>query len=179
MPFIAHRCQSIMMLIPFRPQAVAREFAMNWISITVFTVGAVLYGVYGAEDLWRQAAMRRLARKHGFSYARERLPQALSLYGTPFAHRRFTWNVLDKPKGGHSHLVVFDCQVGEDKAALVRTVIAIRTGSAILDATKLDTRMKVENSGGWSIVYLPQEVKCGLTPLKELRSQLDRIESSG
>ena len=148
---------------------------MDWISVTVFTAGAVLYAVYSVEELLRRFAMRRLARRLGFIWQRERLPEALSLYGTPFAQRRFTWNVLDKPKGGHSHLIVFDCQVGEDKASWRRTVVAVRTGSDTLDAAKLGSRMKSENSGGWSIVYYPQEIKCGLMPLKELRGLLERV----
>lgn len=153
---------------------------INWISVAVFIAGAVLYAIYSVEDLARRMGMRRLARRLGFSYARERLPEALSLYGTPFAHRRYTWNVLDKAKGGHSHVIVFDCQVGEDKTGWARTVIGVRTGSATLEATKLDLRMKAENSGGWSIIYFPQEMECGVTPLKELRAQLERIgEGSG
>ena len=147
---------------------------INWLTVIVFVVGAVLYATYGIEDLWRRYALRRLARKFGFAYLRQRLPEALSLYGTPFAQRRFTWNVID----GERHrlrIVVFDCQVGEGAANWRRTVIAIRTGSVTLDPVKFDARMKVENSGGWSVFYYPQELKLGLTPVKELRALLNSL----
>jgi len=147
---------------------------INWLTVIVFVVGAVLYATYGIEDLWRRYALRRLARKFGLVYLRQRLPEALSLYGTPFKQRRFTWNVLD----GERHrlrIVVFDCQVGEGAANWRRTVIAIRTGSVTLDPMKVDSRMKVENSGGWSAFYYPQELRLGLTPVKELRALLTSI----
>jgi hypothetical protein len=147
---------------------------INWLTVIVFVVGAVLYATYGIEDLWRGYALRRLARKFEFAYLRQRLPEALSLYGTPFAHRRFTWNVMD----GELHrlrIVIFDCQVGEGNANWRRTVIAIRTGSATLDAARFDSRMKVENSGGWSVFHYPQELKLGLTTVKELRALLNSI----
>jgi hypothetical protein len=147
---------------------------INWISVVVFVVSAALFITYAIEDMWRAYAFRRLAKKFGFAYLRQRLPEALSLYGTPFAHRRLTLNVID----GERHrlrIVIFDCQIGEGKANWQPTVIAIRTGSNTLDASKIDPRMKVENSGGWSVLYYPQELKLGAIPLKELRAHLSSI----
>jgi hypothetical protein len=147
---------------------------MNWIDVAIFVIGAALCGFYGAEDLWRGFAMQRLAKAFGFSHRRERLPQALSVYGTPFAHLRFTWNVIDG-ECRKTRVVVFDCQVSEGKENWRRTVIAIKTGSATFDAAQFDPAMKVENSGGWSIVYYPQEMKRGLMPVRQLRAHLKSI----
>ena len=142
--------------------------------MVVFVVGAALYVTYGIEDFWRAHEFRRLARKLGFAYLRKQLPEALSLYGTPFARRRLTWNVIDGERR-RLRIVAFDCQVGEGTASWRRTVIAIRTGSDTLDAAKFDLKMNVQNSGGWSIVYYPQELKLGVIPMKELRTHLSSI----
>lgn len=147
---------------------------INWITVVVFVVGAVIYAVYGVEDLWRGLAMRRLARTFGFAYLRQRLPEALSLYGTPFAQRRFTWNVMEGEHNGH-RVVVFDCQVGEEKKGWRRSVIAIRTGPVTMSAAKLDARMKVDSSGGWSVFYYPQEMKEGLMRVPQLQVCLSSL----
>src|ERR1700676_5579224 len=144
---------------------------MSWVTVVVFIVGAILYAVYGAEDLWRTFAIRRLAKKLGFTYLRQQLPGAVSLYGTPFTHRRFTWNVLDGQMNG-MHVVVFDCQVGEGANNWRQTVIAVRTGSVAWSAEKFNSEMKVDGSGGWSIFYYPEGTKHSLMPLKELRGYL-------
>ena len=151
---------------------------MDWITITFYAVGAAAAAVYGAEDLARYYAMRRLARKLGFSYLRRTLPGALSLYGTPFAGMSSTWNVLDKQDKGRNHVVVFDCQVGEKQSSWRRTVIAARTGSTTLPQELFGATMRVQNSGGWSIAYYPQEAKRGLMPLRELRAHLARVETA-
>jgi hypothetical protein len=147
---------------------------MSWVTVVVFIVGTILYAVYGAEEVWRTVAMRRIAKKLGFAYLRQRLPEALSLYGTPFTSRRFTWNVIDGQLN-QLHVVVFDCQVGEGQKGCRQTVIAVRTGSMAFSAKKLKPRMKVESSGGWSILYYPEETKYALTPLKVLRAYLNSI----
>jgi hypothetical protein len=152
----------------------SRLGSMSWISVVVFIVGAILYAVYGAEDLWRRFAMRRLAKKMGFAYLKERLPEALSLYGTSFNSRRFTWNVIDG-QVNQLHVVVFDCQIGEGANNWRPTVIAIKTGSAGLSAGKLNPQMKVDSSGGWSICYYPEGTKHALMPLKDLGAFLQSI----
>ena len=140
----------------------------------VFVVSAAMFVTYAIEDLWRTYAIRRLAKKFGFAYLRQRLPEALSLYGTPFAHRLLTLNVIDGERHG-SRIVVFDCQVGDRTASWWWTVIAIRTGSHTMDAAKIDSRMKVENSGGWSVFYYPQELKLGVMHIKVLRAHLSSL----
>ncbi len=147
---------------------------MNWITVVVFIVGTVLYAVYGAEDLWRTFAMKRLARKLGFTYLRQRLPEALSLYGTPFTRRRFTWHVIDGERN-RKRVVVFDCQVGEGMGNWRQTVIAVRTGYGDFSAMRFTPEMAVENSGGWSIFYYPEATKRGLTPVKEVRAHLESL----
>ncbi len=147
---------------------------INWFTVVVFVIGGAIGVVYGIEEVWRAFAFRRLAKEFGFSRLNKRLPEALSLYGTPFAHRQLTWNVID----GERHtlrVVVFDCQIGEGEGSWKRTVIAIRTGSSTMDAAKFDTRVKVENSGGWSVFYYPWALKLGLVPVKELRAHLTSI----
>ena len=151
---------------------------MDWITITLYAAGAVAAAVYGTEDLARSNAMRRLARKLGFSYLRRTLPGALSLYGTPFAQLLSTWNVLDKQDKGRNHIIVFDCQVGERQSSWRGTVIAARTGSATLPQELFGAAMRVENSGGWSIAYYPEESKRELMPMKELRVHLARVEDA-
>jgi hypothetical protein len=147
---------------------------INWLTVVVFVIGGAIAVVYAIEDRWRAYAFWRLARQFGFAYLRQRLPEALSLYGTPFVHRRFTWNVIDGERN-RLRVVVFDCQIGEGGANWRRTVIAIRTGSSTMDAGKFDARMTVENSGGWSVFYYPQELKLGVMPVKELRAHLNSI----
>ena len=147
---------------------------MNWVSITVFIVGAVLYGIYGLEDLWRTFAIRRLTKRLGFTYLRQRLPEALSLYGTLVAHRRFTWNVIDGERS-QMRVIVFDCQVGEGQGSWRRTVIATKGGSNAISAANFKSGMKVDSSGGWEIRYYPQEVKRGLMPISELKTILNSI----
>jgi hypothetical protein len=44
-----------------------------------------------------------------------------------------------------------------------------------MDAAKLDSRMKVENSGGWSVFYYPQELKLGVMHIKVLRAHLSSL----
>ena len=72
-------------------------------------------------------------------------------------------------------IFAFDCKVGEGTASRRRTVIAIRTGSDTLGAAKFDSKMKIQNSGGWSVVYYPQELKLGVMHMKELRTHLSSI----
>jgi hypothetical protein len=147
---------------------------MNWVTVSVFTAGAILYGYYGAQDLWRTLSMRRLARRLGFVYLRQRLPEALSLYGTPFALRRFTWNVMEG-ECNKRRVVVFDCQEGEDKKSWRRTVVAVRTGSTAWSAPMFMSDMRADSSGGWTILYYPPERKIGLTSLKVLRAHLNSM----
>jgi hypothetical protein len=101
------------------------------------------------------------------------MPEALSLYGTPFAHRRFTENVIDGEQN-RIRVVVFDCQVGEGKGVWRRTVIAARTGSRDFNGAKFPG-MATDNSGGWTILYYPQGMKVELTPVRELRAHLSLI----
>ena len=146
---------------------------MNWITVSFYTAGAVMFGLYGARDLWRTFAMKRLAKRLGFVYLRHRLPEALSLYGTPFAFRRFTWNVVDG-ECNRMRVVVFDCRQESDKG-IWRTVIAVRTGSTARSAAEFGSGMMADSSGGWTILYYPPEVKTGLMPMKELRTRLSSI----
>ena len=144
---------------------------MDWVKVAFFVTGAVIYAVYASEDLLRTFAIKRLAKKIGFAYLKKRLPEALSLYGTPFTQRRFTWNVIDGERN-RIRVVLFDCQVGEGKEGWRRTVIAVKTGAGSFSADRFNPKLKVESSGGWLILYYPQETKTGLTPVKELRSEL-------
>lgn len=147
---------------------------INWITVITVVVFGVLAVVYTIEDLWRALAFRSLAREFGFARLNKRLPEALSLYGTPFAHRRLTWNVLDGERD-KLRVVVFDCQIGEGNGSWQGTVIAIRTGPTSMDSAKFDPRMKVDNSGGWSVFYYPSRLKLKLMPVKELRAHLNSI----
>ena len=144
---------------------------MDWMKVTVFVIGAVIYAVYASEDLLRTFAMKRLAKKMGFAYLKKRLPEALSVYGTPFNQRRFAWNVIEGERN-RIRVVLFDCQVGEGKDGWRRTVIAVKTGAGTFSAERFNAKLKVESSGGWLILYYPQEVKMGLTPAREVRAGL-------
>jgi len=144
---------------------------LDWLGVIVFLVGAVMYAIYGAEDLWRQYAMRRLAREFGFTFAGKRLPEALSLYGTPFNHRRFTWNVMEGERN-RIPIVIFDCQIGEGTGNVRRTVLAMRLRSELPGTVNTNPGMTVLSSGGWAVISYPQESTIGLTPIGELRSWL-------
>jgi len=144
---------------------------IDWVAVIVFIVGALMYAFYGAEDLYRRFAMRRLAKEFGFRSRGELLPGAVSLYGTPFNHRRFTWNAMEGERNRIT-VVVFDCQIGEGPGHLRRSVIALRVGSDISGAVKSNPAMKVLSSGGWAVISYPMESKIGLTPVRELRAWL-------
>src|SRR5215475_13197302 len=148
---------------------------LDWLGVIVFLVGAVLYAIYGAEDLWRQYAMRRLAHEFRLKFGGKRLPEALSLYGTPFNQRRFTWNVMEGERDG-IRVVIFDCQVGEGTGNLRRTVMSLRVGSDISTTANRNPGLTVLSSGGWAVISYPQEAKVGLTPVGELRAWLRSLE---
>jgi len=142
---------------------------------TIVGIGVVISAtVSTTKARLRSRGMRKLAEDFGFAYTRERLPEALNLYGTPFAHRRFTSNVLDG-QCNRNRVIVFDCSVGSDTNNYSRTVIAVRTGSEVRSAADFNPAMKADSSGPWTILYFPESTKLGLSPLQELRSQLAKI----
>jgi hypothetical protein len=148
---------------------------IDWLAVIVFIVGAVMYAIYGAEDLYRRFAMRRMAREFGFACRGELLPEALSLYGTPFNHRRFTWNVMEGERN-RTRVVLFDCQIGEGPGHVRRTVMALRVGPDISGTVQSNPGMKVLGSGGWAVISYPEESKIGLTPVGELRGWLRSLQ---
>lgn len=150
----------------------------NWFTVVFYIIAGITVVVSTiistTKDRLRRRAMRKLAADVGFTYASPRLPEALSLYGTPFAHCRSTSHVIDG-QCNHMRVIVFDCSVGNDKNHYERTVIAARTGSNLLNADKFNPAMKADSSGPWTILYYPESTKHGLTSVEELQSHLAAI----
>ena len=153
---------------------------MSWWTVLEYFVGALFFGEEWIKERQRTHAIRALARKFEFTYlGKKKLPEALSLYGTPFAHidSMHTSNLIDGSLHG-IRVIAFDCQVFESKSSWQRTVIAARTSTDFFGAAAANPEFKVDRSGGWSILYQPKELSAvpeALMPVTELEGHLDAI----
>ena len=153
---------------------------MTWWTVAVFIVTLIGAAILWAEETVRHLRMRFLARRLGFSYVGKRLPGALSLYGTPFnpITSILPANGIDGDRNG-IRVIAFDCEVVQKSGSWSRTVIAVKTSTKIFRAASMHPDMKVDDSGGWKILYYPQTTgpakDHGLMPLVQLKSLLESI----
>jgi hypothetical protein len=153
---------------------------MLWWKLAGITLIAIGVVVLWTKEHIRKFRMRSLARRLGLNYIGKRLPEALSLYGTPFAHINslITSNVLDG-EHGEFRIVVFDCDVYEGSTSWSRTVIAARkTGTEAFTVAISNPNLKEDHSAGWSILYRPKAISKrldGLTRIRELEADLTAI----
>jgi hypothetical protein len=153
---------------------------MNWWTVLEYFAGALFLGEEWIKERQRTHAIRALARKFEFTFlGQKKLPEALCLYGTPFAHidSMHTSNLIDGSRHG-IRVIAFDCQVFEDKSSWQRTIIAAKTSADVFRAAGANPEFKVDRSGGWSILYQPKEFSAApeaLMPVTELEARLDAI----
>jgi hypothetical protein len=150
-----------------------------WIYVIIVVFGAAYAGIQWIKDRRRASAIRALAQRLGFSYTgKSKLPEALSLYGTPLANPTSTWNIMDGEKD-KIRVIAFDCQIGSGKGSWRRTAIAARTKEEVFSAVAFNTDLAIGRSGGWMILYYPEPVKSamsqGLMPVAELEAHVDAI----
>ncbi|MGB6690482.1 MAG: hypothetical protein WBE76_21820 [Terracidiphilus sp.] len=155
---------------------------MNWWKVLEYFVGALFFGAEWIKERQRTHAIRALARKLDLTFlGKKKLPEALSLYGTPFAHidSMHTSNLIDGSLHG-TRVIAFDCQVFEDKSSWQRTVIAAKTSGNIFNAAAANPEFKIDRSAGWSILYQSKEFSAvpeALMPATDLEAHLDAIEN--
>jgi hypothetical protein len=150
-----------------------------WIYGIIFVIGAIYAATQWIKDRRRATAIRALAHRLGFSYvAKSKLPEALSLYGTPLANPTSTWNIIDGERD-KIRVIAFDCQIGSGKGSWRRTAIAARTTSEVFGAVAFNPDLAIGRSGGWMILYYPQQLnpplRQGLMPVAELEAHLEAI----
>ncbi len=147
---------------------------MTWWTVAVFIVTLIAAAILWAKETVRELRIRALAKAIGFAYAGKRLPEALSLYGTPFnpITSILTSNVIDGQRDG-IRVIAFDCEVVQKTDSWSRTVIAARTSANVFGDAAFSPDRKVVDSGGWKILYHPQSIGSaksrGLMSVAELK----------
>jgi hypothetical protein len=124
----------------------------------------------------RQAALRELAARRGFSYLGEWFPRSIAVGGTELEGVTSIWNVIDGDCGG-IRVVSFDCRIGSGKGSWVRTAIAAQ-GPPDVFGTMFNVDLTVDRCGEWSIMYEPKKlslISSGLMSVAELESRFDSI----
>lgn len=157
--------------------------SMTWWNLLAGVVLMIAVVVYWIRDRLRVHAIRTLACKLGFTYlGKTRLPEALSLYGTPFNNATLVWNVLDGERGS-TRVIAFDCKVGLGKGSYQRTVIAARSLADVFGAKAFNPAIEVTRSAQWALLYYPPPTvgssHPSLMPVAELAAHLESISLSG
>jgi hypothetical protein len=140
-----------------------------------------LLAAAGLIGLWlsirkRQAAVRAMAKRRGFTYIGRTLPRSIGLHGTALQRANSVWNVVDG-ECGQVRVISFDCQIGQGKGSWRRTAIAAQALPEVFGSAFLSD-VVIERSGDWSILYEPWKLSLmpsGLMPVSELEAHLDGI----
>jgi hypothetical protein len=117
---------------------------MSWWTVLKYFVLGIFCSAEWIGERRRIHAMRALARKFGLAFlGKKRLPEALSLYGTPFAHIQLlpVANLIDGMRNG-VRVIVFDGEVWEGKTFWRRTVVAARAPETFLLAPPQIRRLR-------------------------------------
>jgi hypothetical protein len=153
---------------------------MSWWTVLKYFVLGIFCSAEWIGERRRIHAMRALARKFGLAFlGKKRLPEALSLYGTPFAHIQLlpVANLIDGMRNG-VRVIVFDGEVWEGKTFWRRTVVAARAPENVFAGAASNPEVKIDRSAAWSILYHPKgfsAVPEALTPVEELEAIVDGI----
>ena len=128
---------------------------MTWWNLLVGVVVVIGVILLWIRERLRATAFRRLARRLGFQYmGKAKLPEALSLYGTPFNHAWFIENQIDGNRGA-TRVIAFDCQIGKEYSQVQRTVIAVHAPLDAISKLLAGSRFTVSSSAAWTLVYEP------------------------
>lgn len=155
---------------------------MSWWTVLKYTVLGIFMGVEWVEEHRRTHAIRTLARNLQLTFLGKRsLPEALALYGTPFAavNGYTVSNLIDGQLGG-IRVIVFDCENIADKGIWQRTVIAARTDKDVFAAAKLNFKLAQDHSARWAILYAPfgaPVADLSLMPVAELEAIVTAIRA--
>lgn len=141
----------------------------------LFIVGAaVLLVVQSLRERRRDAAVRDMAIRRGFTYLGERLPRSLMLDGTGLEGVTSIRNVIVAERGA-ARIVAFDFRVGSGKGSGRRAGIAAQGANDILGGPRLANYLIVERAGDWKIMYEPKTLflSPGLMPVPDIETHLD------
>ena len=125
----------------------------------------------------REAALRDLAIRRGFTYLGDALPRSLTLHGTALGGATSIRNVIAADRGA-IRLVSFDCRLGSGKGNSRRTGLAAQCPRDVLGVPRFTSYLTVERSGDWNIMYEPKTgtiFSSGLMPISEIEAHLDSI----
>jgi len=152
---------------------------MSWWTVAFFLAVLVAAAIQWLRDALRASAVKKMAGELGFRYiGKGRLPEALSLYGTPFNGVEQISNLIDGERGG-IRVLAFDCRIGSGKGSRQRTVIAARSPADPFAAKKFNPDLTVVQSAAWQILYYPGNLtppgKTELTPVGEWKAILESI----
>jgi len=153
---------------------------MSWWTVAYYFAIAIAVAVFWIRERLRSTAIRRLARRLGFKYrGKLKLPEALSLYGTPFNN---TWLIENQIEGfrGRTHVVAFDCQVGKEVGQAQRTVIAARALPDVFHGIERTPPLTTETSAAWTILYEPfgdASRNSALMSVHELAAHIEAIDN--
>jgi hypothetical protein len=150
----------------------------EWTFLYVYIVAAVAFLlVRFLLERRRDAALRDLAIRRGFTYLGDALPRSLTLHGTALGGATSIWNVIAADRGA-IRLVSFDCRIGSGKGSWRRTGLAAQGPRDLFGVPRFTSHLTVERSGDWNIMYEPKTLtpfSSGLMPISEIEAHLDSI----
>jgi hypothetical protein len=150
---------------------------MNTSTFLCIAAAVVLLAILWLRERKREAALRGMAVRRGFTYLGGALPRSFTLHGTPFERATSIWNVIDGDCRG-IRVIGFDCRIGSGKTSWRRTAIAAQSPCDIFGVVKFSGDVTVDRSGDWAILYQPKTfslIAPGLMPVSELEARLDSI----
>jgi len=141
------------------------------------TTGVAAYlAIRWTRETKRNAKLREMAARRGFTCLGQTPPRLFTLRGTQLGRARSIWNIIDGDCGG-IRVISFDCHVGRGKGSWRRTAIAAQGPPDVFGTSNVD--LTVERCGEWSLLYEPYRftpfAPTGLMPVSELESRLDSI----
>jgi hypothetical protein len=103
----------------------------------------------------REAALRALARQHGFTYIGKALSRSLTSAAAALGRVDSVENVIDGDCHGF-RIALFDYRVGRGKGSYVRTAIATKGCTDHSAVLELSPGLAVARSNEWTILYEPR-----------------------
>ena len=147
---------------------------MDTWTIVCITGTVTLSAILWMRERKRQAALRELAARRGFSYLGQSLPRSFTLRGTELERVTSIWNVIDGDCGG-IRVISFDCRVGTGKSSWRHTAVAAQ-GPPDVFGTTFSLDLTVDRCGEWSIMYEPRKLfSSGLMSVADVESHFDSI----
>jgi len=148
---------------------------MSWFPALRYTLFGIFLGAEWAKKKLRIHDLRAMCARLGLSYLGDKkLPEALSLYGTPFARidALIISNLIDGEHNG-TRIIAFDCQFNDGSNQCWRTLIAARTADDVFSSATREGALTSARSSAWQILYRPHETSddaLGTMPLSEIEA---------